>query len=502
MSLFNLLVHLPHERLRSLANEFGISSASPSKRTILNDLTARYRDERFISVLVDELPEETKGLLRGLVFFTPETESISIPDPLRAAWRGSLTLEEQLTPLLDLGLLFSESSKDCEQLILPEEIRNTLRSLFLAPYRKLSPQGEMALDGMTHLHPGLEAVYHLLCVVLHHRTIQTQKGTIHRKSVERWGLRLDAEPREDFFQFVFEFCRDNGLLSVSKNRYRPTAKVAEWFSRDEKVLRNDLWAYYLKTRLFPDRSLQMLPAILRSAEKWIADNQKAPVFSIGDIYSLMGDGTSSERLIDCLEWLQFFGLLRLNDPEMPTTFYPTLDGIEILCRSELPEPEPLPADFCVLQPNFDLLAPPVVGYPQLWKLEHLAEFKRRDVFTEYHISQQSILFGMRRGWKRESVMEFFDRLTGNRLSGNVRYSLEEWCNKYGQITLRRIVLVECATAELAEEMSHVPDLTGMLDRRISDRCFAVSESNARAVLKILRERGYEPSAAKRLTDEE
>ncbi len=505
MSLFNILVQLPHERLRNLANEFGLSSSSPSKRTILHELTSRYRDEGFIAVLVNDLPQETLGLLRGLVFYTPETETetIAIPASLCTTWCQNLVLDELLTPLFDLGILFRDANLPPDQVIFPEEIRQTIKSLFLSPYRCLQPQGEYELDGMAVRSPGLEAIFHLLCVLLHYRTIQTQKGSIHRKTVERWSTRVGIDyPKETFFQFAVEFCENQGLLSISKEHYRPSVHVKSWFSQEEKTLRSELWSYYSKHRLFRDRWFQQFLTLFRTAEGWIQIHQKSPVFSIADIVNAWGYPDESALILDALEWLAFLGLIQFNHAEMPTTFHITREGIETLCHCSIPTGESPPADFCMLQPNFDFLVPPGFGYAVLWNLEHLAEFKRRDVFTEYHISQHSILFGMRRGWKREEVHDFFRNLTGGRFSGNVEYSLDEWTRRYGQITLRRIVLLECVTPDLAEEIAHVPEVRDMLEQRISDRCYAVSEVHVRTVLRILRERGYEPSAAKRLIDEE
>ncbi len=503
MNLFNLLVQLPHERLRSLANIFGVSTASPSKRTILNELAARYRDEEFLSSLVEELPMETQGLLSGLVFFTPETVRIKIPPVLRRVWWGEDSSEEWLFPLLDLGLLFKDFSDENNVFLFPEEIRRTLETLFLSPYRNLSPQGEMELSHMAERHPGLEALFHLACVLLHHRAIQTQKGAIHRKTIERWAARLGGiGAREDFFQFIFDFCLKQGLVCVSRNHFYPTPAIGAWFSQDEKIARNELWLHYLNERLLPDRAQQILPLLFRIAGHWIKEKGTSPVFTLADTIALPEMRLTRVQLEDSLQWMAFLGMIRLDNPEKPSTFFLTRDGIDTFCRCDLSGIEPPPNDLCVLQPNFDLLVPPGVGYSELWKLEHLAEFRRRDVFTEYHISQHSILFGMRRGWTQEETISFFHRLTGDKFSGNVEYSLEEWCRKYGQITLRRTVLVECATPELAEEMTHIPEINGMLEKRLSDRCYAVAESNARPLLKILRERGYEPSAAKRLSGDE
>jgi XPB/Ssl2-like helicase family protein len=506
MSLFNILVNAPHERLRRLANEFGISSASPSKRTILHELTRRYKDEGFISELLKGLPEESKRMIFGLVFFTPDIETIVIPRSLKKLCKKTCIMDDCLIHLFDVGLLFRDADGADDCVLLPEEIRRTLHSHYIVDFLKLAPQGEYELEGMSVHHPGLESVFHLACVVLHHRPVQTQKGMVHRKSIDRWAERLgNAALPDQFFEFVFEFCTARDFFTIHKNRIKITSAAGDWFNRDEKAIRNDIWAYYLETRIMPNPALQILLVVLRSIERFVKDDKKSPVFAISDFHTAWSGAVqetdSNVKCLDSLKWLSFLGLIQFNDVEMPTTFFLTRDGIEILLYMELPKEESH-ADRCVLQPNFDMLVPPSFRYPDLWKLEYLAEFKKRDIFTEYHFSQRSIMFGMRRGRKTDDTLNFIKNLTGDRIPDNIRYSIEEWCGKYGQITLKKTVLVECASVDLAEEMSHIPEISQMLEQRIADRYFIIAEPNAHQVMHILRDKGYEPAAIKRFTGEE
>ncbi|MGI6457795.1 MAG: helicase-associated domain-containing protein [bacterium] len=76
---------------------------------------------------------------------------------------------------------------------------------------------------------------------------------------------------------------------------------------------------------------------------------------------------------------------------------------------------------------------------------------------------------MRRGWTREMILGLIDRYTQGRIPENVRISLEEWTAKFGQIRLKQTVLVECNTKELADEISHIPEIKAMLKYRVSER---------------------------------
>jgi len=135
-------------------------------------------------------------------------------------------------------------------------------------------------------------------------------------------------------------------------------------------------------------------------------------------------------------------------------------------------------------------------------LDQIAECQQQDVFSEFRLTQQSILNAMRRGWTKDAIFRLLSEYTHERIPENVRISLEEWTGKYGQIHLRRTVLVECISEELADELEHVPEVQQMLPNRVSPRHFAVDAGDARKLIKLLQERGYEPSSERGLLEEE
>jgi len=507
MNLFTLLAHLPHEQLRRLATGFGITASSPSKRTLLDSLTLKYRDSHFLSVLLDELPPPGRVLLRRLVFFSePGEESFPLPDASPDTGPSSEAPENPMVPLLESGLLFLDQTGPEKRLLFPSEIRRVLRPLFCSPFTSLRPCEERSPEAVTPRVPALEAVFHWLSLLSRRKVRQTQRGTIPRRVLEKWLERHGQESADkDFFPFVRDYtlARERVLLHHGTHRLAPGA--GEWFSQDESLLRNDLWNFFRGTVLATEPGIQEVLIALHAAEEWVRQHQKLPVFYVDDLFQALtanarsdSEPSSPDRVLQWLRWLEFVGIIQLGIRQTPPAFTLTRAAAGILFDLDLPGGGAASAP-CILQPNFDWLIPPAVGYANLWKLEQVAEFRRRDVFTEYHISRRSVMSAMRRGWSRAEVFAFLEELTGGNLPGNVRFTLDEWCACYGRIQLRRTVLVECAAADLAEELEHVPEVQSLLGPRIADRYFAVPETKARDLVRLLRGHGYEPSPAPQVT---
>lgn len=503
MNLFTILAHLPHEQLRRLAHEFGITAASPSKRTLLDALTLKYRDPCFLSNLMNELPSPSRGLLRFLVFFSEaQSEIFLFPDTLPSVEPSGKLLADHLTPLLESGLLFLDQTGPERQVLFPAEVRRALRPLFSAPFGSLRPCEERSVDSVPPRIPALEGIFHWLSLLRRRKIRLTRKGAVPRTILDQW-LERQGYPagREEHFEFVLNYGLSRGLILSAHGIYRLSPSAEEWFARGESQMHRDVWEYFRGTMLPLETGIQTVLTALYAAEDWVRRHQTLPVFLVEDLVQALGaqarpggEAPSRERITTWLRWLEFLGLVHLGNRQTAPALTLTRTAARILFEVELPSPAAASSP-CILQPNFDLLVPPLAGYRILWQLEQMAEFRRRDVLTEYHLSRRSVLSAMRRGWSRAEVLDFLEELTGGGLPGNVRYTLGEWCGHYGRIRLRRTVLVECAGADLAEELEHVPDVKSILGERIADRFFAVPETRARELIRLLRERGYEPSPA-------
>lgn len=505
MNLYHHLAHAPHEQLRRIAHEFGVTAMSPSKRNLLHTISQRYRDPSFMVGLLEDVPAEVLGFLQALSCFTPqEDEKIQIPQSLVSLWCQEHTLVEHLEILQDKGFLFGEIHPLQQTVILPREVRSLVKSIVFSQENALQPVDAPPIPEQPFAHDLLDAVFHLLSVFNHFRAQLTQKGNVHKKIYERWAERCPQSiASEPLFNFVLAFCLNRELIIDGKDTYRPAPKCFDWLCQTNDAKRRDLWRYWIDSTVLPSRAYQNLFFLMISASG--SDEETTSlVFSVDLLKSSYQKlyNTPAPNWLHTFQVLSALRLIRLDSNTEPHFFSYSQPGVVYLLglTPEAPSLEPHPEP-CILQPNFQLLVPPSVGYDRLWQLDQIAEFNRRDVFTDFHITQNRIMNAMRRGWTSEMVLKMLREYTADRIPTVVQVSVEEWTGKFGQIQLKKTVLVECASKDLADEIVHIPEVKAMLRERIADRYFAVEEVDARNLVRLLQDRGYEP-AVNRKVDEE
>ncbi|MBD3265629.1 hypothetical protein GF373_03080 [bacterium] len=514
MSLHHFLSQMPHEQLQGLAEEFGVSFLSPSKTTLINSVMAKYRDEKFMVLLLDELSYEATGLLASLAFLTESRDGrIEVPRQIAGCWSQNGSLVEHLNEIVNRGFLFQGGNRlEPDNLYLPEEVRNIVIRLFSSQLENLPVEREIPLKDLSFNVTGLEAIFHLLCVLRHHPAKQTLKGDIHRKTFERWKERFGPfEPTESQFQFCIEFCHRHGLLDLKNERFRPTQKADIFFKQGNEGMRISLLHFFFEHVIYPSQHFQKLLFLLYGLYHRFPSTYAVPAYAITDLerqFTQLRNLHHSADEIDLrqfrshLRQLAFIGLIWTDKPEEPSAFSFTKEGLEFLFGFQLEtqtageQTEP-----CMLQPTFQLLVPPQYGFATLWKLDEICEFQKHDIMTEFVLSRQSILFALRGGWTAEEIKTFLEELTQGRIPDIVRYSVDDWCEKYGQITFRKVMLLECKTPQLAEEIAHVPGVKDHLLEQIADKLYVIDEYHARQLYQLLLNAGYEPAVLKK-TDED
>ena len=506
MNLYQMLTHIPHERLQRIAEAFGSGAYSPSKRNLLQSISGRYRDIEFIADLVNDLPYECRGLLRGLTFFTPPKQE---DFELAAAWRHETLLRELVEEIAGNGLLFHNDFHLNGRVVMPFELREILRSAFICQFKPLQPKQVSADSLLSGRHVSLETVYHLLCVLLHVRAKQTQKGSFHKRIFERWAERIgEDQATQHRFDFAEAFALHHHLIRASDNAFKLSPDAAVWFAKSENARRRDVWRFLLGKYIEPSRGFQRLLVLLAAAE---SEAEGGARFAVSDLLSELelnawseeSSAVTRETMTARLRLLEAAGMVALDDLNEPQVTGLTSWGREMLSlKTQEPEPDISEVEKApiLIQPNFDVLAPPEFGYDALWRMEQIANFRRRDVMTEFHLSQKSLLRAMRRGWTADSIYSFLSESASGRIPDLVQFSIQEWCAKYGRVRFEKVVLVECADADLAEEISHLPDANGALQRRVSPSHFAVPLSQAKVLFQRLRDKGYEPSSKQTNSD--
>ncbi|MGI6457794.1 MAG: hypothetical protein ACOX5R_19535 [bacterium] len=388
MTLYNHLAHAPHEQLRRIAHEFGIAALSPSKRNLLHTISKHYRDADFMAEIVRDIPQEAKGILQALVFFTPvNQEQFHIPEILLSLWTKEMTLRDVLEILQDKGLLFGEISQHNPRVIIPTDLRNLLRAILGSVDSHLNPIDSVRLPEHPFPHGMIDAIFHLLSIFYHFKAQLTQKGNIHRRIYERWLLRCHPSiAHESIFNFAFEFCKSHNLVVSKPGVYRPSSGCTEWFSRGRSRMHHDLWEFLLTSRVMPSREWQNLLVILSAIPASSDDEALGLVFSVDELHTRLKKSIHPVKeedfnLIQALQLLGAMDVIQLDHWTSPTMYSFTSEGLDRLWGREVPPvSEDSRQEACILQPTFQILVPPTVGYDRLWRLDQIAEFRRTGYF--------------------------------------------------------------------------------------------------------------------------
>ncbi|MBZ0255358.1 hypothetical protein K8I31_04820, partial [bacterium] len=286
MNRYQMLTHIPHDRLQRIAEAFGSGAYSPSKRNLLQSISGRYRDAEFIADLVNDLPYECRGLLRGLTFFTPtDQEDIELPHELGTTWRHETPLRDLVEELAGNGLLFHNDFHISGRVVLPYELREILRSAFMNQYKPLQPAQVTPESLLSSRHVASEMVYHLLSVLLHVRAKKTQKGSFHKRAFERWVDRIGADQAtQQRFDFAEAFALHQHLIHAKDNAFELTDHAPQWFAKSEAERRRDVWRFLLNKHVEPSRGFQRIIVLLAAAE---AEAEAGALFSIQDLLKEM-----------------------------------------------------------------------------------------------------------------------------------------------------------------------------------------------------------------------
>jgi hypothetical protein len=227
--------------------------------------------------------------------------------------------------------------------------------------------------------------------------------------------------------------------------------------------------------------------------------------------NLAAGGTTADELLrriigGALSWM---GVVRTGAPAafaLPlhrseqALFQLTPAGMALLTHSHgdvLSEkvPPQNPASRIVVQPNFEVLAPPDLVPSIYITLCGLTDLKNQDVMTTFALTQDAFQQALNRGETGESIRMFFKANSATGLPDSVDALITECENKFGEIELCPAVgFLKVATPALLDELYAQKNIAAALDQRLSPTVAALNQSGRpEALLQILHRQGYMPS---------
>lgn len=146
-----------------------------------------------------------------------------------------------------------------------------------------------------------------------------------------------------------------------------------------------------------------------------------------------------------------------------------------------------------IQANFEIVAaletPPAV----LFQLQRITELVMRDRASIYRLSPEAVWRHLQRGGTIEDVAGFLERASQRALPQNVAYSLNEWGQKHGEVTIDRVTLLTTSSEALMAQLRASKKLGLTVRDTLSPQAVTI-DGDAAALVEQLRKAGFWPKA--------
>jgi hypothetical protein len=194
-----------------------------------------------------------------------------------------------------------------------------------------------------------------------------------------------------------------------------------------------------------------------------------------------------------LHWLSVTSLGYENETDdLPSSFLITPWGAAFLGlpHQEREEWSPQPIE---IGPDFTVLVPAGGSLYHRFQVERFADRQGSEEGAYlYRITQDSLARLLREDIKVETVLGFLKQATADCLPANVAHTLRQWGQKYGQVSLRRVVLLQVKDELILQELQTLPQIRLYLQEIISPTDATVAEKDWPRVVEELRKLGYLP----------
>lgn len=199
------------------------------------------------------------------------------------------------------------------------------------------------------------------------------------------------------------------------------------------------------------------------------------------------EGAQIRAVLGCsLRWL---GLADVGlSGGQPVSFRLTAYGQALL--RDGPAPDEPPDEPLVVQPNFEVLAPPHASPYVHFQLGRVAEAGGGEGVATFRLTRRSVQAAAERGVDVAEILRFLEEQGGRPAPQNVAATLREWAGRYGQVELQRGYVLRASEPALLEQARRDGRVRMPAVEELSDTAWLVREGEARSLAERLRKAGY------------
>ncbi len=194
-----------------------------------------------------------------------------------------------------------------------------------------------------------------------------------------------------------------------------------------------------------------------------------------------------------LYWLGAVALAgdKLPSPSSEALFRLTAWGRAFL--GQAPAPAAAPPRPVAVQADLTILVPRAASAYDRVRIERFARWQGREGDSDrYRVDGESAWQAFNGGIHAHQIIAFLQRAAGGPLPAEAIRTLHAWGARYGQVTVRRALLLQTANAETLRLLRSDPELGQRLGAMVSERAILIPEDQFPAVLARLKALGYWP----------
>lgn len=516
VKLAEALTRLPIEHLARIAMNCGIVCGTHSKRQLTRAILDNFRRPPFLKHVLDHWDEQERATLAYLLLSPPAFARRDMPIGLGGVALGAglnahheRRLERYSRTIRDHGFLLPRPGRSKEDVLwdIPDDLRETLKEVLLEEPETASAglegEPEQAIRGRQAF---LEDLFTLLVLARKDTLRLTRSGTLFKRSWEHLERQLLIaeetiwiplpEGYPDRLAFMLGFAKRQQMLCEKAAELVTTRNLERWMARAELDKYGDLYRYLRRSVVAGDPGCAR---ILEFLEHQVGEGKWTPIlepihacygYFSGRPWWLPELQSRVYWLFHILMHLDFVALGRFSRRgEVAYRWLPR--GDYFLRHRGVPPKAERPVRLTV-QPDFEVFVADDVPLSARWRLEQIADLVSRDVVFRYRITRESVYRGLKWGVTLEAMLSFLRKASPQSLPQNVLHNLRTWAEQYGNISFADVLLMHCATEEIAQEIHLSPEFAPLIQGTIGQRDLIISRKDYARILRLLERSGYLP----------
>ncbi len=509
---------IPIELAQTIALENNLQCNLYSKARLIETLTQKFRDRRFLKKLFTHLTAmQLAGVMMTLFF--KEEEGISVKkyhDELTRIFPAHhFDPTGVMHTLIERGIIFIAATlnkKDDPTYSIPIDLADALleivgQDLLDKLHFFASEPRSTRFDGLAVIRD----IFTFLAFLKRDNVKLTQEFVIFKRTQLRIldSFELPERPLEDTdkereqgcypprFEFIFRFCEAKGLTEIEGNYLRITHAVEHWLEKSDFLKIREIFQFWQDQYMTSAAEAQLLLRLLLLVPKgtWLTSQSVERVFTV-----LMPEHKWFKQSTKVRDHNFLNVLLYIGGVEQSFHHEATDDefgirisriGTAILVNDISLFPKQVERNFSI-RPNFEVAASKDLDPSIRWELGKIADLLRVNDEIIYKLSRQSIYHTLQEGKSVDDIVSFLANYAKHPIPDNVKETIIEWTSTYGRITFVDALLLRCDTEVLATELKESKKLSKFLAEQIAPTYFIIHRKDHAKLVEVLEEEDYMP----------